>query len=66
MDALLTVREVAALMKVSPKTVRRLADVNALEGVRIGRRWRFRPDVVSRAMRDGAELPRAGRPRNCA
>jgi excisionase family DNA binding protein len=39
---LLTVDEVAAMLKVSTFTVRELLKANKLHGVKVGRQWRIR------------------------
>jgi excisionase family DNA binding protein len=45
--ALLTVQEVAALLRTSPRTVRRWANEGRLRAVRIGRSIRFRADDLA-------------------
>ena len=42
-DELLDVQEVAALLRVNPRTVLRMADRKELAALRVGKRWRFRP-----------------------
>src|SRR5712691_8776998 len=41
-DELLDVQEVAARLRVNPRTVLRMADRGELPGVKVARRWRFR------------------------
>lgn len=41
-NKMLTTREVAELLRISPRTVTRLANKNKMPGaIRIGRQWRF-------------------------
>jgi excisionase family DNA binding protein len=47
-ESLLTLREVAGQLAVSPRTVRRLVAVGGLHCVRIGRQIRVHPGDVSR------------------
>jgi excisionase family DNA binding protein len=49
---LMTTREVAELLRLSPRTVRRLLRRGALPGVQVGRQWR----VVAREL-DARLLP---------
>ena len=44
---LLPVEEVAALLKVSPRTVRRLIEQKKLAILRVGRTVRIRPEVLA-------------------
>lgn len=44
--ALMTVREVAEYLRVSPAKVYRLAKEGALPVLRIGKAWRFRKDLL--------------------
>lgn len=41
---LLTTREVALILKVSPRTVCLWAECFEIPALRVGRQWRFRPD----------------------
>jgi excisionase family DNA binding protein len=41
-DELLDVQEVAARLRVNPRTVLRMADRGELPGIKVARRWRFR------------------------
>jgi excisionase family DNA binding protein len=49
-SALLTAREVAALLKLSPSTVARLQRMRVLPFVKVGRSVRFRKIDVERAL----------------
>jgi len=46
LPALMTVKEAAKYMHVSPQTIRRWADENLLDSVRIGRDYRIVPDSL--------------------
>ncbi len=50
MDEILTIREVADLLKLHPKTVNKLANSGKLPGYRIGRQWRFRKSELLKAL----------------
>lgn len=43
---ILTVKEVAELLRTSEQNVRRLADRGDLPGTRIGKRWRFNRQAI--------------------
>jgi len=45
-EEILTVREVAELIKLHPKTVNKLVISGKLPAYRIGRQWRFRKSEV--------------------
>jgi excisionase family DNA binding protein len=45
-EEILTIREVAELLKLHPKTVNKLANAGRLPAYRIGRQWRFRKSEV--------------------
>ena len=45
-DEILTVEEVAAFLKLHPKTVYKFLKDNEIQGYRIGRQWRFRKSEV--------------------
>lgn len=45
-DQFLTVEELAALLKVSPRTIQRLVTRKELSAIRIGRQLRFRREWV--------------------
>jgi excisionase family DNA binding protein len=52
-DEILTIREVAELLKLHPKTVNKFALAGKLPAYRIGRQWRFRKSEVLRALEKG-------------
>jgi excisionase family DNA binding protein len=56
LQPLLTVTEVAAVLNVSARTIRRLAASGSLQTVRIGRAVRFRVDEVERMITMGEGL----------
>lgn len=43
---LLTPREAAAFLRLNPRTVTRLAREGKLAAIKVGRRWRFRPEAL--------------------
>lgn len=45
---LLDCRQVAAILRVHPRTVQKMAREGELSSIRIGRLWRFVPDSVDR------------------
>ena len=49
-EEILTIREVAELLKLHPKTVNKLANSGRLRGYRIGRQWRFRKSEVLKGL----------------
>lgn len=53
-DELLTVEEVARILKIAPKTVRRWLASEALAGVRVGRQWRVKRSSLAHLL--GGEL----------
>jgi excisionase family DNA binding protein len=52
-EEILTIREVANLLKLHPKTVNKLANSGRLPGHRIGRQWRFRKSEVLKLLEKG-------------
>ena len=52
-EEILTIREVADLLKLHPKTVNKFAIAGKLPAYRIGRQWRFRKSEVLRALEKG-------------
>ena len=52
-ERLLTTLEVAAFLRIAPRTVCLWAECGELAAVRVGRQWRFRFDDVSRRITDG-------------
>ncbi len=51
---LLTTREVARLLRLSPETIRRLVINGGLQGIRIGRSYRIPKSAVDRMLRQGS------------
>lgn len=49
-EEILTIREVADLLKLHPKTVNKLANSGKMPGYRIGRQWRFRKSEILKAL----------------
>jgi excisionase family DNA binding protein len=47
-EPLLDSEEAAALLKIHPKTLQRLAREGAITGIQIGRLWRFRASALNR------------------
>jgi excisionase family DNA binding protein len=45
-EPLLDSREAAALLKIHPKTLQRMARNRIIAGIQIGRLWRFRASVL--------------------
>ncbi|MCX7044718.1 MAG: helix-turn-helix domain-containing protein [Candidatus Sumerlaeota bacterium] len=45
---LITVQELAELLRVNPRTVLRFVDQKEIPAIRIGRQWRFRREWVMR------------------
>jgi len=52
-SVLLTTAEVAALLRISPRTVRLWAECSELPALRIGRQWRFRVGDISEWFKRG-------------
>lgn len=48
MDCLMTIDEVAAVLRVSRFTVYRLAKGRAIPATKIGRQWRFQKEEINR------------------
>lgn len=46
-EPLLDPEEAAALMKIHPKTLKKLARRGIIRGIRIGKLWRFRASVIA-------------------
>ena len=46
-DVVLTVEQAAALLQLTPATVRRFASAGRVPGIKLGRRWRFDETVLS-------------------
>jgi excisionase family DNA binding protein len=49
-DEILTVEEVAALLKIHPKTVYKFLKANELQGHRFGRLWRFKKSEIMKLL----------------
>jgi excisionase family DNA binding protein len=49
-DEILTVEEVAALLKIYPKTVYKFLKANVLQGHRFGRLWRFKKAKIMKLL----------------
>ena len=47
-EPLLDTEEAAALLKIHPKTLQRLARNGEIAGIQIGRLWRFRASALNR------------------
>lgn len=54
---LLSAADVAQLLKVSTRTVHRLRKAGEIPGARVGRQFRFKPDVVDRILEAGDAAP---------
>lgn len=52
-DEIFTLRELAAYLKVNPRTVYRLLSQGEITGFRVGHSWRFRKDHVDAWTRAG-------------
>lgn len=50
-DSFLTVREVAATLQLSPRTIHRLVDAEALAAVKVGRSVRISPEALQEFLR---------------
>ena len=51
-DAVMTIEELAAYLKVSKSTLYKLCAENKLPGQKVGRHWRFHKAVVDRWLGD--------------
>jgi len=49
-DEILTVEEVAALLKIHPKAVYKFLKANELQGHRFGRLWRFKKSEIMKLL----------------
>jgi excisionase family DNA binding protein len=49
-DEILTTDEVAALLKINPKTVYKFLKANAIHGHRFGRIWRFKKSSIMKLL----------------
>ena len=51
-NEILTVNEVAGYLRLSPATIYRLVREKMIPGLRVGRAWRFRCDLIDQWMAD--------------
>jgi excisionase family DNA binding protein len=56
---MMTVREVADLLQISPLTVYRLAKTKGLPAFRVGKNWRFSSEAVEKWMKEGSVLEKS-------
>jgi excisionase family DNA binding protein len=47
-EPLLDSEEAAALVKIHPKTLQKLARLGEIEGIQVGKLWRFRASALNR------------------
>ena len=52
-DALMTIEELAAYLKLSKSSLYQFARAGKVPGVKIGQQWRFHKDVIDAWVRDG-------------
>jgi len=52
-DALMTIDELAAYLKLSKSSLYQFARAGKVPGVKIGQQWRFHKDVIDAWIRDG-------------
>ena len=50
-EPLITAEHAAGILKLHPKTVKRLAQIGRLPGLKIGRVWRFRESALDEWLR---------------
>lgn len=60
MDEVLTASQVAALLKIHPRTVYNLARKGSIPGRKLGGSWRFRRDAILKMVPGGASLEEKG------
>jgi excisionase family DNA binding protein len=53
-EPLLDSEEAAALLRIHPKTLQRLARTGTITGIQIGRLWRFRASALNRWVEEKA------------
>lgn len=46
MEQLMTVREVGALLRITPQTIYKMVEERSLPGVRVGKQWRFEREKI--------------------
>lgn len=51
-EQLMTIKEVAAYLKINVYTVYRMAERGAIPGVKLGRAWRFKKDEIYKWLAD--------------
>jgi excisionase family DNA binding protein len=56
-DEILTTDEVAALLKINPKTVYKFLKANELQGHRFGRIWRFKKSDIMKLLGQSSVSP---------
>ncbi|WOS62049.1 helix-turn-helix domain-containing protein [Sinorhizobium fredii] len=61
-DEILTIREVAELLKINEKTAYKLAAQDKLPGFRVGGAWRFKRSTIE-AWIDAQSAPKVGAPK---
>ena len=64
MNALLTVPEVAALLRLPRSTIYFLAEAGRLPGFKAGRQWRFRKEALEQWVKDQEQRVARGRSTN--
>jgi excisionase family DNA binding protein len=57
-EPLITANQAAGLLRLHPKTVKRLAQAGELPGMKIGRVWRFRESSLDAWMAEGLKCSR--------
>jgi excisionase family DNA binding protein len=62
MDEIMTLEEVAAYLKVTPRTIYRMLDESQIPAFKIRGTWRFRKDEIEAMTRNnhGGEVPQKG------
>ena len=55
LDSLLTVREVAELLRVSPQTLYKMLEQGTIPALRVGNQWRFERRQVTEWLTAGGE-----------
>lgn len=56
-EPLWTVDDVALYLRLNPETVRQMARLGRLPGIKVGRSWRFRPSLVKKGLDTQKALP---------
>lgn len=60
MEQLLTIDEVAGVLRLTPYTVRKFLREKRLQGFKIGKEWRVRKDELDRFLRNEQASSREG------